>query len=524
MVKRTWDEDVAAERINARLNEVRNVVIKDYVRDTNLTSLPVGTAYRVDGTHLYVDILNINDLLSTTSVDGTTAHKRALRFLNLHYRAVRRILLDVDAIQVDFHNQRLHAVFAKPYGDEAGRIHRAIATAQLIIDVLAKTGEDGSDPLPGAVIRVGIDTGLALAVNNGRRGHTEPLFLGPPANYAAKRACGGTKAGIYITDNAREAIGLDSVSNVDTTSLTAEEILDSQSSAKLSITVSDVLKEWEEGLKNHPIASIVFYGHTPPYRDLDIEILASANSRRQDAVSIYADIDGFTNYIQEHVANDEDSKDAARTLHVLRSELDAVLHTDFAGRKIRFIGDCIHGVLVEGTAQTTDEAETAKNAMLCAAAMRSSFEKALSILESEGVDTGNLGLAIGLDLGPIAITRLGIKGEKIRCCISRAVLQSEAEQCGCNGTETAIGPGLDKVAPLAFKNLFGSSRKVANFYYEDALDALKAINEPTKAASNGPPSLLRSPTPATSGAAAAAAGFSFPASAATPSKTPPGFA
>ena len=37
---------------------------------------------------------------------------------------------------------------------------------------------------------------------------------------------------------------------------------------------------------------------------------------------------------------------------------------DFAGRKVRFIGDCVHGLTVEGTAQTTDEKDTISNLTL----------------------------------------------------------------------------------------------------------------------------------------------------------------
>lgn len=525
MANRTWDKEFAEDRIRTRLSEVENVVIKDYVRETNLFGLPNGTAYRVEGVHVYVDILNMDEMLGTTAFEGVTAHKRTLRFLNLHYRAVRRVLLDVDAIQVDFHNQRLHAVFAKPYGDEAARVHRAVATAQLIIDVLAKTGENGDDPLPGAKVRVGIDTGKALAVSNGRRGNREPLFLGPPANLAAKRAGGGKKAGIFITDNARDAIDLGEVDDVDFTALTADEIKKSQDKAKLDVTVDQVVKEWEQGLKDHPIKSIVFTAHTPPYRDLDIEALASANSRRQDAISIYADIDGFTKYVGDRVDDDDEAKDVVRTLHVLRSELDAVLHEDFAGRKIRFIGDCVHGVLVEGTAVTTDGLETTKNAMLCAAAMRSSFDVALDVLDEEGIDTGDLGLAVGLEYGPIAITRLGIKGEKIRCCISRAVLQSETEQLRCGGTQTAIGEEVEKRAPSALTDLFGASRRKKDFHYAQAIEALENAARAAKTRSASSSSLLHPATSAPgAGAAAAAAGFSFPATAAAPSKTPAGFA
>lgn len=513
MAKRTWSEDRAKSRIETRLAEVSDVKIRDYIRDTDLTSLGTNVAYRVDGVHLYIDIININELLETTVFDGERAHKRALRFLNNHYRAVRNILQSVDAIQIDFHNQRLHAVFAKPYNDEAARIHKAVATAQLVRDALAKIGENEDDPLPAAKTRVGIDTGKALAVNNGRRRGREPLFLGNPANQAAKRAGYDTDVeGIFITNNARAAAGWDKVLNDFATALTQKQITESQDEADLSLTAEKVVKDWEKDLQDNPIGKFEFTSHTPPYRDLDLEVLTPRNSRRQEATSIYADIDNFTKYVEQRIDDEDDAIDVIKTLHVLRSELDAVLYEDFAGRKVRFIGDCIHGILVEGTSSTTDDAETAKNAMLCAAAMRSSFVVALNELKDEGIDVGNLGLAIGLEHGFIAVTRLGVKAEMIRCCISRSVLASEAEQKHCGGRQTAIGPKLDTHAPQQFRDLFGKARKRTDFDYAAAQEALEPKKD-SKMSSNS--SLLK---PAT----AAVAGFSFKA-AAEPSRTLAGF-
>jgi hypothetical protein len=167
----SWKHDRAKEQIDLRIKEVDKVEIVDYTRDMLLESIPRNRAYRMDAVHLYADILNLTDLLETTDVEGETCHKRALRFLNLHYRAVSRILSRCDARQVDFHNQRLHAAIAKPYGEdeESARVNRAVAIAQLIIDVLAETGDD-DDKIPNALVRVGIDTGRALVVNNGRNG------------------------------------------------------------------------------------------------------------------------------------------------------------------------------------------------------------------------------------------------------------------------------------------------------------------------------------------------------------------
>lgn len=522
MAKRTWNKDEAKRRIETRLSQVQTVKIKEYVRETDLTGLGNGVAYRVDGVHLYIDILNMDEMLEVTDSEGVVAHRRTLRFLNLHFRAVRNILLDVDAIQVDFHNQRLHAVFAKPYGDEAGRIHKAIATAKLISDVLARTGEDGEDPLPAAKVRVGIDSGKALAVNNGRHSSREPLFLGEPANLAAKRAGGGRKTGIFVSNNVRSIVGWQTVEDVDITALTSTQVEASQQKAKLEVTVDQVLKDWKQDLANNPIGRIEFTRHTPPFQTLDLEVLSPKNSRRQESTSVYADIDNFTRYVSDRIGDDEQAKDVVRTLHVLRAELDSVLYHDFAGCKVRFIGDCVHGLLVEGTAYTTDDEETAKNAILCAGALRSSFALAIDMLEEKGVDTGNLGLAIGLEHGQIAVTRLGVKGEMIRCAISRTVLRSEVEQLRCNGTQTAIGPSLAKHAPEALAALFGGIRRRSDLDYNEALKALDSSRKADGAA-RPVSGLLRPAVAPPAAAAAAAAGFTFGSSAAMPSKTPPGF-
>src|SRR5947199_9818962 len=100
MSTRTWNKELASKRIEARVKDLplKDIEIKDYVRDTDLTNLSNEVAYRVDGAQLYADILNVPDMLNVTAVEGETCHRRTLRFLNLHYRAAHRILQKVDAI------------------------------------------------------------------------------------------------------------------------------------------------------------------------------------------------------------------------------------------------------------------------------------------------------------------------------------------------------------------------------------------------------------------------------------------
>jgi class 3 adenylate cyclase len=471
---KNWKKDRAMDRIDASIAALplSKIEIREYVRDTSLHDLPQHVAYRVNGVHLYADILNLRDMLNITNTEGETCHKKVLRFLNLHYRAVHRILDRVDAMRVDFHNQRLHAIVAKPYDVEADRIRRAIAIGQLIIDVLARTGED--EEHPNAKVRIGIDSGKALAVNNGRRGHREPLFLGEPANHAAKRASGGTVVGIYLTNKARAAIGLAQVKDENATALTAEEIAKSKEKAQLGVAADEIVKEWKEDLEKNPIGAFTFSGHTPPFKDLDIEALSAKNSRRNDAATVYADLDGFTKYVAANIEADNSAKHVVRTLHVLRGELDAVLHTDFEGRKVRFIGDCVHGLNADGTAQTTEVEDTISNMTLCAGAMRSSFTLAIDRLSANGTDAKSLGLAIGFEFGPMTVTRLGMKGDLVRCSVSRGVLTAEEEQQNCSGMETAIGSKAYGSGSAAVRKLFGSSRKVAHLTYDATVEALDA--------------------------------------------------
>jgi class 3 adenylate cyclase len=476
----SWNEKRALERIETRYEEVEKVSIVEYTKDMSLENIPVNKAYRMAAAHLYADIVNFDEVLATTDHDGSTSHKRALRFLNLHYRAVHRILDETDARRVDFQNQRLHAVVAKPYGSdgESARVTRAVAIANLIIEVLKETGA-ADDRIPNARVRVGIDTGKALVVNNGRRGGREPLFLGRPANQAAKCAGAGRSVGIFLTNTARAAVGLDELPDGSdrTTALTAEQIKSCMDAAKLGVSKDQIVKLWKEELAESPLAEVSFSRPAPPLKNLNIESLSLANSKRFEGTSVYADIDGFSAYVESRI--DTGAEDVVRALHVLRSELDQVVSSGFGGRRIRFIGDCIHGLLLEGTAYETDTEETLSCTTLCAGALRSSFDVAKGYLEDRSVEVSDLGLAIGFDFGPTSISRLGMRSAKVRCAIGRNVLEAEAEQQRCSGTQTAIGSAAYKAASVAIQDLFGATRRVSNLDYGSAVDALASGGDKT---------------------------------------------
>ncbi len=468
---KTWNEGRARDHIESKLKDVETVTVSDYTRDMSLENIPRNKAYKVNGVHLYADILNLDDMLNVTQVEGEICHKRTLRFLNLHFRAAHRAIRDCDAKRVDFHNQRLHALITKPYGDasEADRVHRGVALGQLLIDVLEQTGDD-DEQIPNAKLRVGIDSGLALAVNNGRNGGREPLFLGDPANHAAKMSAAGTATGIFLTNPARKVIGLKEVDAPGKTALTKDEVKVSRDKAKLETTAEAIVKEWRKDLKANPIGSFDFSRPTPPLKDLDITALTPGNSRRFEGISIYADLDNFTRYVSDHI--DDEPENVVKVLHVLRAELDRVLTTEFEGRRIRFIGDCVHGMMFDGTSKQTDDEESITNAVLCAGGMRSSFDLAVDILGENDIDASSLGLQIGFEFGPMTITRLGMQGDRVRCAVSRGVRRSENEQGRCSERETAIGQVAYDGGTKAVRDLFGKTRKVKDLDYNEAVEAL----------------------------------------------------
>ncbi len=512
----SWNRTRAAEHVDKLIKETSSVEIVDYTRDTTLENIPAAKAYRVQGVHVYADILNIRDMLEVTDVEGETCHKRTLRFLDLHYRALDRIVAQVGARRVDLHNQRLHAVVTKPYDTqddaEQDRVAVAVAMADAVIQVLGSIGDD-DEHIPAAEIRVGIDTGEALAVNNGRSGGREPLFLGRPANIAAKLSCGGAGVGIFLSNEAREAIGLSRAARPAGSALTRAEIDACIEAAGLDLDIDGIIDAWREDMEARPLGAIEFSAHTPPLRTLDVSALTPGNSRRQDAASLYADIDGFTAYVAEHIA--DEPEDVVKAFHAIRGELDRVLTCDFDGRRIRFIGDCLHGLICEGTAAATDAAATVDAAILCAGALRSSFALCLEKLDADGVDTGGLDLAIGVEYGPMTVTRLGMKGRRVRCSVSRGVLACEDEQRRCGADETAIGPEAYDVASDGAQALFADGRLADALDYDAAVAGLAVKPKAAKAAGGG---MLRTAT-----AASAGSGLSFPARAATPAK-PAGFA
>jgi hypothetical protein len=165
-------------------------------------------------------------------------------------------------------------------------------------------------------------------------------------------------------------------------------------------------------------------------------------------------------------------KHAAESIHVIREELNDVLRSDFGGKRVRFIGDCIHGVIAEN--KTKDEPEeTVTEAALCASAMSNSFRLCKDIIG--GMES--LGLAIGIEYGPVPLTRLGARGSgSVRCASGRAMVVAEQEQQKIEGEGIGLGPVAYSFARPSVRKHFASASRILD--YDDAAELLGSVASP----------------------------------------------
>jgi class 3 adenylate cyclase len=356
------------------------------------------------------------------------------------------VLADTDVFKIDQQNHRLHLLQFKPYDDERKRIASMVSVMRALHTLLAKVDALHGE-LSDAKVCVGVESGVALAVNNGTRGDRELLFLGPPANRAAKLLC--DRSGIFLGERAREVLG-DGFEGRAEDALTSAQLDALDKRAGLGLDVERMLARWKEELSRTPLREVQFSRPTPPLSSLDIVTLTPANSRRFDGVAFMADIDGFTKFVAKRIEDNRGEAEAVQVLHVIRKELREVFN-DEGGRKVRYIGDCLQGAMLEGERQT-DAEKTVAVAMDIAARMRSSF----AIIHEELPASKELGLAIGVEYGPLTITRVGVKTNRDRVIAGRALMKAEEVQRECGSRDTGFGPVFRRKGDAVAKRIFES--------------------------------------------------------------------
>jgi class 3 adenylate cyclase len=468
-----WNHDRAKSRILEHLKTVpevdRHVALDSAILEKRglLSRMPLKEAFVVEGAHLYGQLLDFDDLVTERGQENEAAHRRLLRFMHMHIRVWDSLIDGDEGDRIDYHGGRLHAVVVSPSGDPAAQIERAVALARKLTEAAFKVGAAHGFP---SRIRFGIDHGKCLAMTTGRGAHErDTLFLGRPANHAAKLVANGSDQGIFLTETAQKRVAAGAVRKHEGV-MTLDEAYVEKAAKKyafdsLDRTASAVASDFSE-----PVFR--FTRPTLPLSTVKFSELSPANSVRSGMASIFADIDGFTNFVDQSIlGGSEKIREAVKIIHVIREELNSVLKDDFGGKRVRFIGDCIHGCLAEGD-RTDDPAKSVRQAVLCGNAMWTSFRLCLEVMSCDAA----IDLAIGIEYGPTPMTRLGQRGDdSIRCAASRATIVAEQTQQAIEHGGMRLGDAAVGFADHSVRKHFASGRLMS---FDSASDLLMTVQAP----------------------------------------------
>jgi class 3 adenylate cyclase len=453
----SWNYNTSLNRVEKHLDGMGEIEVEKLVRDADLNSLLSETTCRdIYGAHVYVDVPNFADL-ATLTAEGEE-YRRVIQALHIYEREVARIVegADIfDGVRIHFQGAKLHALFFRPIDNAAEIATRAVLLQMVLRHFVCCVFNPEFPKLPNLSVSGGADLGSAIGTKNGHKGDRELLFLGAPANYAAKILTG--------TDSLRVTAAI-----YDALPETLQDCFTAMEDSRLDVTVYAMntvsTEEMDELLEEHGIAwdraaslqrlkddKLIYPLNRIEYSDaevlLDIDSLGITNNKRVMAASVFGDVSGFTNYIDSAVGED-DEKTALRVLHAIRKEMSAIVRHDFSGVRVQFQGDRVQALfhMPKG-----DEERIAVRAVDTAIALQSAMELVIKKLLPEATE---LGMAVGISTGTTLVSKLGTRGHRDRICIGDAVEDAATYQEGSAGGEIAVPDAIHEHLEEEVQKLF----------------------------------------------------------------------
>ncbi|MBP6013297.1 MAG: hypothetical protein KBA31_13815 [Alphaproteobacteria bacterium] len=430
----------------------RQRLLREYARETKsggpLDRLSPSTALVVDAVHVYVRLLGFDDYLLELNRETEASHRRALTLLHFYYVLLDLLVREGGGVRVDFHAARLHFIVAEPVGaNAADRVARALAIIEGLEQAAASLPAQLGLNVKRMPLRVGIDQGPCIAIANDSGHDTDVVFLGTPANIAAKLA-NGDEAGVYASPGARQVLGLPALATWQEHQRTAvPDLVRGRARKNAGLLVERAVKDIQGRAQDITPPQFTFQRTELPLARLKFSELSPSRTVRMEMAALFADIDQFTNYVDQSLRSGA-GRQVVRTMFVLREEQRAVLRKDYRAKRLRFVGDCVIGLSASGDGVDVSPAKTVEDAVQCAAALHGS----LQVCREEIVGAEPLGLQIGVAYGVSPITRLGIRGDmSVRCAASRSIMEAERHQGMAERGETIVAESALSVSTRVSK-------------------------------------------------------------------------
>ena len=338
----SWDEKRSRDRVAAHLESMGTITIEDLAREADLEALLTETnCRRIAGAHAYAEISNFPSIVSTATDDALKEAARALHIWQCRAVAIAENVFN--AVFVHFQGARIHVLFYRPYDSEEQAL-RAVLFLLVLDDLAASQFNSRFSALADFRVRSGSDIGTVVGTRNGLNGDRELLFVGAPANWAAKIIAGRRR--ITVTKRIVDALPADikayaeASSNNETTSVVScsssdlAALLDTYGFAYDAATEGEKI---DDDLEAIDLDEVVVSGARTA---INFSTLSVRNNKLVTAASIYGDIDGFTAYVAAADAEgEEEIVEALRVFAAIRKELAIVVKRDHSGIRVQYQGD-----------------------------------------------------------------------------------------------------------------------------------------------------------------------------------------
>ncbi len=485
----SWNYEASKERIKDHLASMGTIEIEKLVRDANLSALLSETTCReIFGAHVYVDVPNFAQL--ATQVEGAE-YARLIQAVHLYQREVSRIVEDseaFDGVRIHFQGPKLHALFYRPIDAQADLAMKAVLLQAVLREFVQSVFNPAYPGLADLAISGGADMGDAVGTQDGLKGDRELLFIGDPANLAARIAGGHGRLRLTkrvyesLTTEIQQLCPKSDDGNYELANLRwpmLQQLLEDAGVKWSPETSAGRLKD--DKLK-FPLKDIAYSDADVP---IDLDSLGITNNKRVKAVSLFADVDGFTRYVAS-ANTDEQKQSALRVFHAVRKEMAAVIKQDFEGLRVQYQGDRVQALF---HLPKDDPSAMAAKAVNAAAGLQSSMQYSLKECLPE---LSTLQLAIGIDFGVTLVSRLGIRGQRDRICLGNPVQSAAYTQDKCKGGEIGITSPLHILLDQTAQRQFSFDEK-RGIYIATGLTAEKTDRLKRAAAyATGQPVFLKS--------------------------------
>jgi hypothetical protein len=165
---------------------------------------------------------------------------------------------------------------------------------------------------------------------------------------------------------------------------------------------------------------------------IDKANLGNANTKRVFGISVFADVDGFTGYIESLEKQDPDLVEAIRAFHVLRGVMRDTAVQDFEALRIQYQGDRMQALAYR---PVDDDATAALEAVKLAAALNTVADEVVPQVVAAAAAKR---LAIGLAAGQVLVSKIGEHGDRDVVSVGGSTADAAAIQQRLDGGEIGI--------------------------------------------------------------------------------------